>query len=223
MTSDRYVAPLRFQWLTRLYDPLIGRLLPEARFKRALIEQAGIPAGAQILDLGCGTGTLTLEIKGTHPDATVWGVDADSKALKLAKAKAAARETPIALYKGLAQKLPLPDASFDRVLSSLFFHHLDSAAKSAALAEVRRVLKPGGELHVADWGKARNGLMRLAFLPVQLLDGFPQTRDNVAGRLPEFIAQAGFEEAAETASYDTVFGTLSLYRARKPVAHGGAS
>lgn len=223
MTSDRYIAPLRFQWLTRLYDPLIGRMLPEARFKRALIEQAGISSGAHILDLGCGTGTLTLEIKRMHRDVAVWGIDADSKALKLAKRKAAESNMPIAFYKGMAQKLPLPDASFDRVLSSLFFHHLDPAGKSAALGEARRVLKPGGELHVADWGKAGNGLMRLAFLPVQLLDGFPQTRDNIAGRLPELMAKAGLEDAVETAAYSTIFGTLSLYRARKPIARGGTS
>lgn len=223
MSTDSYVAPLKFQLLTRLYDPLLARLLPEDRFKRALIEQAAIPSGARILDLGCGTGTLTLEIKRARPGAAVSGVDADSEALELAKGKAAAAAVPITLHHGMAQKLPLPDASFDRVVSSLFFHHLDPAGKAAALAEARRVLEPGGELHVADWGRARNALMRLAFLPVQFLDGFPQTRDNVAGRLPEFMTRAGFEKASETASYDTVFGTLSLYRARKPVVRGGAS
>jgi len=79
-----------------------------------------------------------------------------------------------------------------------------------------RVLRPGGELHVADWGKASNFAMRLAFYSVQLLDGFATTTDSVEGRLPEFIRDAGFVDTWETGQVSTIFGSLSFYRAAKP-------
>jgi hypothetical protein len=77
-------------------------------------------------------------------------------------------------------------------------------------------LRPGGELHVADWGQAQNGAMRAAFLAVQLLDGFATTTENVRGALPHIFAAAGFEEVRQSAQYATLFGTLALYQAHKP-------
>jgi hypothetical protein len=69
-----------------------------------------------------------------------------------------------------------------------------------------RVLKPGGELHIADWGKARSKLERLSYLSVQLLDGFETTTDNIRGRLPAFIRAAGFGDVGETETFSSVFG-----------------
>ena len=83
-------------------------------------------------------------------------------------------------------------------------------------SSLRELLKPGGELHIADWGKAQNRLMRLAFLGVQLLDGFDSTADNVRGRLVPLLEEAGFSAVEETHHEMTVFGTLSLYRAINP-------
>jgi len=117
----------------------------------------------------------------------------------------------------MAFELPYPDASFDRVISSLLYHHLTREKKERTLKEIFRVLRQGGELHVADWGKAQNKLMRTAFLLVQMLDGFETTVDNVSGLLPELFRAAGFEDIQEPTSYMTIVGTLSLYRARKPI------
>ena len=93
------------------------------------------------------------------------------------------------------------------------FHHLTPATKRRAFAKARELLVPGGELHLADWGKAQNAVMRAAFLGVQLLDGFENTRDNVEGRLVNMMRDSGFETVEETSHEMTVFGTLSLYRA----------
>lgn len=77
-------------------------------------------------------------------------------------------------------------------------------------------MRPGGVLHVADWGQAANPLMRVLFYLVQLLDGFKTTADNVAGRLPQFMRECGFVDVAETRRFATPLGTISLYRAFVP-------
>jgi len=84
------------------------------------------------------------------------------------------------------------------------------------MLEVCRVLRPSGEFHIADWGKPTSPAMRLAFVGIQMLDGFVTTRDSVMGVLPERLSLPGFETVELTRNYSTLFGTLSLYCARKP-------
>ena len=105
---------------------------------------------------------------------------------------------------------------FDRVVSSLFFHHLTRTDKERTIREVLRVLKPGGQLHVADWGKPTSRLMRRLFYAVQLLDGFETTQDNVEGLLPQLFTQGGFQDVTLHQKFSTVYGTLALYHAAKP-------
>jgi len=217
VTSDEYIPALKYGWLTPLYDPLIRWTLRESTFKHQLLRQAGIGSGHHVLDLGCGTGTLTLLIKSHHPKAQVFGLDADPKVLEVARAKAERARLSVRFDHGMAFKLPFPDAFFDCVISSLLFHHLTRENKERTLREVFRVVRPGGELHVADWGKAQNKLMRMAFLLVQILDGFETTADHARGLLPQFFRAAGFEDVEESARYMTIVGTLSLHRARKPM------
>jgi SAM-dependent methyltransferase len=217
-SDSKYIPALRFNWLTSLYDPLVRLAARESTFKRRLVEQAGISTGHRVLDVGCGTATLTLLIKQENPGAEVLGLDGDPKVLEVARRKVARSRGDIRLDHGMSHALPYTDCSFDRVLSSLLFHHLTRQDKERTLAEVLRVLHPNGEFHLADWGKATNIVMRAAFLLVQLLDGFGTTADNVKGLLPALLADAGFEEIREWAQYKTVFGTLSLYTARKPVS-----
>jgi len=213
-SRKEYIYALKYKWLTPLYDPVLRLTLREQTFKKALVEQARIQPGQRVLDLGCGTGTLTLLIKSAHPHARVVGFDGDPKILALAEAKAARAGLAVDWKQGLAQELPYADGCFDRVLTSLMLHHLSSENKRAALREVLRVLRPGGELHVADWGRPQNALMRPASLLIALLDGY--SRENVAGLLLELFRQAGLVEARQAAHYNTLFGTLALYSARKP-------
>lgn len=217
MTEDRtnYIPALRYELLTGFYDTVMDKLLHETEFKQALVRQARVSKDHKVLDLGCGTATLTLLIKQAHPEAQVTGLDGDPKALGIAGEKVARSGLNITLDEGMAFNLPYPDNSFDRVFSGLLFHHLTREDKKRTLKEVYRVLRPDGELHVADWGKAGNPLMRSAFFLVQLLDGFKTTADNVNGLLPEFFSQAGFQDVRETARYATMFGAMALYSARR--------
>ncbi|MCH9020365.1 MAG: class I SAM-dependent methyltransferase [Proteobacteria bacterium] len=211
-----YIHALRFSWLTSLYDPVVRWTTREATFKRRLVAEATVENGQRILDLGCGTGTLAILLKRAVPGTEVVGLDGDVKILDIARTKAEAVGVDIAFDEGMSFELPYPANSFDRVVSTLLFHHLTREAKHNTLAEVFRVLKPGGELHVGDWGMAQNGLMRGLFAIVQLLDGFETTADNVEGRLPEFFREAGFNDVRVSANYATALGTISLYAAVKP-------
>ena len=119
------------------------------------------------------------------------------------------------LDEGFSTALPYPDGNFDLVLSTLFFHHLKPEAKRRTAREISRVLRAGGELHVADWGRASDPVMAVAFLGVRLFDGFENTRENARGELPVIFEGEGLEDAQQTDRLRTSFGTLALYRARR--------
>lgn len=214
--NSKYVPALGFRWLTPYYDAVVGATTRERTFKHALIEQANIEAGQRVLDLGCGTGTLSIWIKKAHREADVLGVDGDSAVLSLAAHKAKQADALVWFYEAMSYDLPFPDAHFDRVVSSLFFHHLSWDDKERTGREIYRVLRPGAQLHIADWGKSTNILMRGLFLSIQLLDGFRNTQDNVTGKLVELFEHAGFIGTSQNRTFSTVFGTVSLYSSIKP-------
>ena len=215
LSRNEYIPALKYDWLTSLYDPILRWSLREMAFKRHLVEQADIQDGHQVLDLGCGTATLTVLIKQRHPDAVVFGLDADPRVLDIARRKVRQAGLKIGLHQCLAFDAPFLSGFFERVVSSLFFHHLTLENKRRTLEEIHRILKPEGEVHIADWGRPRNLLMRIAFLPVQILDGFQTTADSVNGMLPDLMRETGFEDVRTTAEYNTFLGTLSLYSGRK--------
>lgn len=188
-------------------------LFPERGISAALIAQAGIQPGESILDIGCGTGTLALLIKKTNPDAALYGLDIDPKVLEIARQKSDNSNETILFQRGLATCLPYADETFDRVFSSLLLHHLTREDKQQALKEIFRVLRSGGELHIADFGQPRDFTMRLISW---LTRWFEEVYDNVLGLIPDFAANAGFNPVQETAYYRTIFGAVVLIRACKP-------
>lgn len=216
MNTKTYIPALKYDWLTKLYDPVVSTLMPEKEFKSALIEQAGLEPGSRVLDFGCGSLTLTLMAAEKRPDANFHAIDVDKHILSIAERKLIKSTAEVTLLHYDGHTLPFDNGYFNRVVSSLVFHHLTREQKRQALSEIFRVLKSNGELHIADWGKAKNLFMRGAFYLVQMLDGFKTTTDNVKGLLPEYINQAGFENVTETKTFQTIFGTLSLYKAGKP-------
>lgn len=215
MADKRFLPALRFAALTRFYDPVVRSTTREGTFKRRLLEQAVLSDRTRVLDLGCGTGTLAIMAKRERPGADVSGLDADPEMLDRAIRKAGEAGLEVRFDQGLSNQLPYPDATFDRVLSTLFFHHLRPADKDLTVAEVVRVLKPGGELHVADWGLPSDPLMRLLSLQIRFGDGDEPTRENLSGLLPGVFERGGLEAVAVTDRLRTPFGTLALYRARR--------
>jgi len=213
MTHDRRYPALLIDSLTPIYDFFARLFMPEKQFKRALIAHAHIAAGQRVLDLGAGTGTLAIMIKQTQPGAQVTGLDGDPEILSIAREKASRSGEEIAFDVGNATALPYPDHSFERVLSTLVMSVLRSDEKQLAICEAYRVLRSGGELHIADFGSPHT---RWGHLVAPLVRRFEPISDNLDGILPMMFREAGFEKIEEVARFATVFGTLSILSSQKP-------
>jgi ubiquinone/menaquinone biosynthesis C-methylase UbiE len=211
-SHDGFIPALGRDWLTPLYD-VVARLTGERAFKSHLVAAARIAAGHDVLDFGCGTGTLALLVKRACPAARVVGLDIDPRILAIARRKIERAHLDIETCQGSATAPPFPPASFDRVLSTLMLHHLTTEQKRAALAAVRRLLRAGGELHVADFGRPHNLLMRAASFGFHLSHGGESMGANLRGELPGLIAAAGFDDVVESERWMTPFGTLAFIRA----------
>jgi ubiquinone/menaquinone biosynthesis C-methylase UbiE len=208
-THRHFVPAAGADWLLPLYDPFT-RLLGTAAAQRQLVEQAGLAPGQRVLDLGCGTGSLSLVAKRAEQGIELVGLDPDAKALARARRKAAQAGVAIAFEQGFGDALPFPDASFDRVLSSFMFHHLESGEKPAVLRELRRVLRAGGSVHVVDFAGAGHGLGALL---ARLVHREESLRSNTDDGLPRLMREAGFREAAHAGERASLLGALGYYRA----------
>ena len=142
-------------WRYDLHEWLIDSFMfwgkvRELRQKAA--DLARIQPGETVLDVGCGTGTLALAMQRRVGSAgRVIGVDPDTRQIAYARSKAARHNMPIQFQIGMIEQLPFPDQTFDVVLSTLMMHHVPAPLKHQGLAEIARVLKPGGRLVIADF------------------------------------------------------------------------
>jgi ubiquinone/menaquinone biosynthesis C-methylase UbiE len=201
--------------LTALYDPVVALTMRERTFRSRLVEQVSAGAPDSVLELGCGTGSLTVCLAAALPEASVTGLDPDPDALTRARAKDPLQK--IDWRQGTALGLTIADESVDRVVASLVLHHLTTAEKRAALAEAYRVLRPAGRLHIADWGRPQDAVMRSAFFALRVLDGFDRTRAHAQGELPALIEQAGFAKVRRRDRLRTGWGSLELLSAERRI------
>lgn len=211
--NERYIPAFSYRSLTPLYDLFMRTATRESAFKSRLVERVGIRDGQAVLDIGCGTATLTILLKRSSPEAKVIGIDGDTDILLIARRKIKNTDLGIPLSLGMVFKLPYVDLSFDKVTSSMVLHHLTQRDKSLTLEEVFRILKPGGEIHIAELGKPSNPIMNLVSIIIGRLE---EASDLVKGILPQMLHRTGFVNIEETDRFMTLVGTVSVYKAGKP-------
>jgi ubiquinone/menaquinone biosynthesis C-methylase UbiE len=193
----------------RLYDAFVGvyTLGREKRLRNQTLDAAGLASGERVLDVCCGTGTLTLAaLARVGANGSVDGVDASPEMIARATRKAA--DSNVRFQIAPAQSLPFPEASFDVVLCSLGFHHLPEEARDAALEEMRRVLVPGGRVLLVEFTRTHVAWALNPLAWVHLARGGSMVDEARAG-----LVRVGFDEPTTGA---LGFGGLGYTRAVRP-------
>jgi ubiquinone/menaquinone biosynthesis C-methylase UbiE len=142
-----------------LYDLTVWMLSlgRESDFREKVLRLARLSSGEQVLDVGCGTGTLAIAAKRkVGPKGTVYGVDPSPEMLARAGKKATKAKVDIVLKNAAVEALPFPNGQFDVVLSTVMLHHLPARLRRQCAAEIRRVLKPGGRVLAVDFGTSQS-------------------------------------------------------------------
>lgn len=148
------------------YYDLVTNLLTlgqAPRLRRMTVDQALIKTGDSVLDVGCGTGEVTLVAKARAKHGKVYGIDPAPEMIAVARKKAARKGLEIDFRVGVIEALPFPDSSIEVVTSSLMMHHLPDDLKARGLMEIYRVLKPGGRLLIADFMRPTGSFLNHLF------------------------------------------------------------
>ena len=164
-TQDNTATEGRAIHWAHQYDFLVKLLMfgREKGFREETIRQAAIPTSAIVLDVGCGTGTLALLAKAQVGErGKVYGIDAAPEMIEVAQQKANQQKQSVDFRQGVIETLPFEDGMFDVVLSSMMIHHLPDDLKRRGLAEVYRVLKPGGRLLIVDMQRPTNFIQHIS-------------------------------------------------------------
>lgn len=210
-STRTYLPAAGHHWSLPLYDPLT-KLIGVDRARRRLLEQAELQSSHHVLDVGCGTGTLAVLIKRTHPQVHVVGLDPDAKALARARRKAGRVGAPVVFDQGFSDGLPYPDNVFDRVFSSFMFHHVAADQKLGMLREVRRVLAPGGRFEMLDFAGpdvGSNGLL------ARMMHSHHLLQDNAQQRILALMAEAGLVNAKQVSQDSLLVGHVAYYQASR--------
>lgn len=206
-----YIPAFGKDALLPFYD-LLTRVLGMGGNYDALVAQADLADGLRVLEIGCGTGNVTVRAKRAAPGADVVGTDPDPLALARAQRKAQGL-TGIRFERAYAQELPFADGEFDRALSSMMLHHLDEDVKAGALAELHRVLRPGGQLHILDIGGHTTAHHGLA---ARWTKKNPHVTGNLDNAIPRLLRSVGFDCAEVGTRRNRFIGQLTFYRATRP-------
>lgn len=198
------------EWLAPIYDwcCLIVGINPS--FRDMILRYAALKPCEHVLDVGCGTGVLTrLAADAVGPAGRAVGIDPGQKMIGIARENAVNEGNPAEFRLAAVENLPFNDDSFDCVLSSFMVHHLPPDLKLKGLSEVYRVLKPGGRLLVVDIDRPVNPFWWLPVWPL-LFSSF--TKDQIRGRLGEYLRHAGFSGVVKLGHWKGFFGGWLAYK-----------
>ena len=190
MKEEDFIPALKFHFLTPFYDFFHSLGGFGKKYYENILKELNLPnKKIRVLDAGCGTGKLAVEIKKQKPNIRMYAVDADERILTMAKTNATDAHVKIAFEQAFLQKLPFPDSQFDVVYSSQVIHHLTTEAKKEALKEIYRITKKHGTFLLVDFGRPKHWWLPSFALFTKF---FEEGDDNFAGRLPEMMVEAGF-------------------------------
>ncbi|OLE67384.1 MAG: hypothetical protein AUG09_02695 [Acidobacteria bacterium 13_1_20CM_2_68_7] len=170
-----------------LYEGVFGRLL--RRTHGAVVDLAASSTGERVLDVGCGTGSLAVALKGAvGPTGSVLGIDASPEMIDVARRNASKAGVAVDFQVGLGEAIPLANGTFDLVVSQLAIHHFPDDLKPSAFGEMYRLLKPGGRCLIVDFEPPKSVLGRLV---AWIVLGRVMMRINVAD-YRTLLENAGF-------------------------------
>lgn len=186
----------------------------ERQFREKTMNYMDFSPTDRILDVGCGTGSLTILVaRRLQPPGEAVGIDAAPRMIHIAREKVVREQLPASFRVMVAEQLDFPDASFDVVVNSMFSHHVDTELKQRAFAEMFRVLRPGGTLVTADIDRPTTPMGWLTGWGGRWLLLQPELEDNLRGRLPAIMEEAGFRGLVKR---DHLFGLVSFFMAKRP-------
>ncbi|GGM67946.1 hypothetical protein GCM10011608_61460 [Micromonospora sonchi] len=222
-------------WLLPFYDAFTRVAGVRALHERA-VELAGIEPGQTVVDVGCGTGNLSIAVLAAQPSVRVTGLDPDADALRRAARKAQRRSVALTLVQGYADRIPADDASLDHVVSSLALHHIDDDGRTAFARDALRALRPQGKVTIVDFGGPASHLEdpehpthHHGHNPVHILRHLtrlmrsrvahnPVLARNHSNGIVTLLADAGFGDAREIAHADHRFGRVTYVQATRPMS-----
>jgi ubiquinone/menaquinone biosynthesis C-methylase UbiE len=172
---------------SRMYDAVFGWVIRLS--DKPILALSGIGPGDRLLDVATGPGYLALAactIVGPAGEAV--GIDLSPEMVVHARRAAARKGLSAGFVEARAQELPFEDGRFDAVVTRLAVHHIPIGSRARVMDEIRRVLKPGGRVVVADLGS--EGANEFHHILGRLL-GRPKVENS---ELKELLADAGFDE-----------------------------
>jgi ubiquinone/menaquinone biosynthesis C-methylase UbiE len=172
--------------------------------RRMTVDNAQIRPGDQVLDVGCGTGEVALLAKTRTKAGEVHGIDPAPEMIAMARSKAARKKLEADFRVGVIEALPFPDASMDVVTSSLMMHHLPEDLKVRGLAEVVRVLKPGGRLLIADFMQPSHSILNHLMMVFTRHQGVQNGLED----LQKLLQGAGFSQVDQLKGNVLVIGFM---------------
>lgn len=196
MTSTTFIARG-----AEKYDAYMGRW--SRRLAEPFLDFAGLAAGESVIEIGCGTGSLTFALPVRSAIARVEAIDYEQQFIDAAQTRNT--DPRLNFQKGDAQSLPFPDGTFDRALSMLVFHFVANADR--AISEMRRVVRPGGHAAATVWDNfGGQPSIRLFWDSMAAVDPSLTARRSAAmirpmtqsGELAQAFMRAGFVDVAET-------------------------
>jgi SAM-dependent methyltransferase len=197
VSYDKVQAVREFNHWSSGYDRSILQSLLFGPSHRAIIERIRAKCGDRplaVLDVGCGTGVFAARIRAASPRSTIWGVDLVAAMLDQGRVRWHSDQEHVAAVQGDSERLPFPAGAFDVVTCANSFHHYPN--QDRAVAEMYRVLKPGGRLFLVDG--CRDGPWGWFIYDVCVAAVEGDVRHVSARGVRDLFAGAGFTQTAQT-------------------------